>query len=340
MLTDTQQLVDGHGRSISDLRISVTDRCSFRCTYCMPPEGVPWIDREHILTFEEIERIARIAVSMGVTSIRLTGGEPLVRSGIVNLVAILRAIPGLDDLSMTTNGFQLREYAADLAEAGLNRINVSLDSLDHARFEQITRRAALDRVLDGLRAACEQTAFSPVKVNAVAMRGYTEFEAVDFARLALETGIHVRFIEFMPLGGDRQWTPDKLLAGADVRSLIEQEFDLVPIGREDHATARRFGFAPSMTTGHATPGEIGFINPVSEPFCSDCNRIRLTADGALRTCLFSLTETSLRDVMRAGASDDELAEALRSAVWRKELKHTVGDPGFQQPARSMSRIGG
>ncbi|MCB0878677.1 MAG: GTP 3',8-cyclase MoaA [Thermoleophilia bacterium] len=334
MSTPTREpLVDGHGRHIGDLRISVTDRCSFRCTYCMPASGVPWLPREGILTFEEIERLAGIFVSMGASSIRLTGGEPLVRSGIVDLVARIASIDGLEDLALTTNGFQLADHAAGLASAGLDRINVSLDSLDHARFEQITRRDALDRVLEGLRVAAATEQFAPVKVNVVAMRGFTEHEAVAFACLARDEALSVRFIEYMPLDGGRSWTPDDVLTGAELRAIIEQEVDLVPIEREAHATARRFGIADSA-------GEIGFINPVSEPFCADCNRVRLTADGMLRTCLFSLHETDLRGPIRDGVSDGELERIIREAVWRKERKHRIGDPGFRQPARSMSRIGG
>jgi len=328
-----EPLVDGHGRHIGDLRISVTDRCSFRCTYCMPASGVPWLPREGILTFEEIERLAGIFVSMGASSIRLTGGEPLVRSGVVDLVARIASIDGLEDLALTTNGFQLADYAAGLAAAGLDRINVSLDSLDHARFEQITRRDALDRVLEGLRVAAATEQFARVKVNVVAMRGFTELEAVAFACLARDEALSVRFIEYMPLDGGRAWKPDDVLTGAELRAIIEQEVDLVPFEREAHATARRFGIAGSA-------GEIGFINPVSEPFCADCNRVRLTADGMLRTCLFSLHETDLRGPMRDGVSDGELERIIREAVWRKERKHRIGDPGFRQPARSMSRIGG
>lgn len=328
-----EPLVDGHGRHIGDLRISVTDRCSFRCTYCMPAGGVPWLPRADILTFEEIERLAGIFVSMGASSIRLTGGEPLVRSGIVDLVARIAAIDELEDLALTTNGFQLADHVAGLAEAGLDRINVSLDSLDHARFEQITRRDALDRVLEGLRVAAATERFAKVKVNVVAMRGFTELEAVGFACLARDASLSVRFIEFMPLDGGRSWTSDDVLTGAELRAIIEREIELVPIEREAHATARRFRIAGSA-------GEIGFINPVSEPFCADCNRVRLTADGMLRTCLFSLHETDLRGPMRDGVADGELERIIREAVWRKERKHRIGDPGFRQPARSMSRIGG
>lgn len=328
-----EQLVDGHGRTISDVRVSVTDRCSFRCTYCMPAEGLKWLDRAEILSFEEIERLARILVSMGVTSLRLTGGEPLVRADIAGLVRQLAVIDGLEDLSMTTNGFQLTTLAGDLVAAGLQRLNVSLDSLDHARFQQITHRDALDRVLEGLDHAASFPELTPLKVNVVAMRGFTEQEVLGFARFARDRSLSVRFIEFMPLDGDRRWKPGDVLTGAEIRGMIEREFPLEPVSREAHATANRYRFTDSA-------GEIGFINPVSQPFCSDCNRIRLTPDGTLRTCLFSHRETDLRTPLRSGASDDDLAEIIRAAVWRKELKHHIGDEGFVQPERTMSRIGG
>lgn len=332
-MTMREQLVDGHGRTISDVRVSVTDRCSFRCTYCMPAEGLKWLDRAEILSFEEIERLARILVSMGVTSLRLTGGEPLVRADIAGLVRQLAVIDGLEDLSMTTNGFQLTTLAGDLVAAGLQRLNVSLDSLDHARFQQITHRDALDRVLEGLDHAASFPELTPLKVNVVAMRGFTEQEVLGFARFARDRSLSVRFIEFMPLDGDRRWKPGDVLTGAEIRGMIEREFPLEPVSREAHATANRYRFTDSA-------GEIGFINPVSQPFCSDCNRIRLTPDGTLRTCLFSHRETDLRTPLRSGASDDDLAEIIRAAVWRKELKHHIGDEGFVQPERTMSRIGG
>lgn len=318
---------------MGDLRISVTDRCSFRCTYCMPADGVPWIAREQILSFEELHALASIFVSMGIAKIRLTGGEPLVRSGIVDLVRSIAGIDGLDELALTTNGYQLAQHATGLAEAGLDRINVSLDSLDHARFEQITRRDALDRVLEGLRAAAATEQLSPVKINVVGMRGFTEIEAVGFAKLARDESLRVRFIEFMPLDGGHTWKAEDVLTGAQLRAIIEQEIELVPIEREAHSTSQRFRIAGS-------DGEVGFINPVSEPFCADCNRVRLTADGMLRTCLFSIHETDLRTPLRAGASSAELEQIIRDAVWRKELKHRIGDAGFRQPPRPMSRIGG
>jgi GTP 3',8-cyclase len=328
-----EPLTDGHGRRIEDLRLSVTDRCNFRCQYCMPAEGLPWLERSEILRFDEIERLVRLISSLGVSSLRLTGGEPLVRPRFPELVARLAPIPGLTDLSLTTNGYLLERDADALVEAGIQRVNVSVDSLQRDRFFQITRRDALPRVLRGLRAIGRHPQVAPVKVNAVAMRDFTEREAIRFAEFARSTRFQVRFIEFMPLDGDRAWTPDAVLSGEELRRLIHRVHPLEELPREPSATARVYRFADGR-------GEIGFINPVSEPFCADCNRIRLTAEGKLRTCLFSHHETDLRGPLRGGASDDKLEEIVRTAVWRKELKHRVGEPGFRQPARTMSAIGG
>jgi GTP 3',8-cyclase len=328
-----EPLADGHGRRIEDLRLSVTDRCNFRCQYCMPAEGLPWLERSEVLDFEEIERLARLFVSIGIGSIRLTGGEPLVRPRFPDLVTRLASIGGLTDLSLTTNGYLLERDGEALVEAGIRRVNVSIDSLQRDRFFQITRRDALPRVMRGLGAIAAYPQVAPVKVNAIAMRGFTEDEALRFAEFARSTSFQVRFIEFMPLDGDRAWTPDAVLSGEELRQMIHRVHPLEELPREPSATARMFRFAD----GH---GEIGFINPVSEPFCADCNRIRLTADGKLRTCLFSIHETDLRGPLRDGAGDDELEEMIRNAVWRKELKHRIGEPGFRQPPRTMSAIGG
>jgi len=325
--------VDGHGRLISDLRVSVTDRCNFRCQYCMPAEGLPWLDREDVLRFEEIERLVALLSTMGVDTLRLTGGEPLVRREFPKLVAMLAGIDGLDEVSLTTNGYLLERDADALADAGLRRVNVSIDSLQRDRFFQMTRRDSLPQVLRGLDAVARRPELRPVKVNAVAMRGFTEEEALPFARFARERDFEVRFIEFMPLDADRAWSEDDVLSGEELRSIIHAVHPLKEVPREPSATARVFRFADGR-------GRIGFVNPVSEPFCSDCNRIRLTADGKLRTCLFSLHETDLRDPLRSGCSDDDLEAIVRDAVWRKELKHRVGELGFRQPARSMSAIGG
>ena len=333
MSSASEPLVDAHGRLISDLRVSVTDRCNFRCQYCMPADGLPWLERSEILSFEEIERVVRLFVGLGIEDVRLTGGEPLVRRDFPRLVGMLAAIEGIEDLSLTTNAYLLERDAGALVEAGIGRVNVSIDSLARDRFFQITRRDALPQVLRGLEAIAGYESVRPIKVNAVAMRDFTEREVSAFAELARTTDYQVRFIEFMPLDADQEWTPDAVLTGAEIRAIIEREHPLVEREREPSATARVFGFADG-------PGEIGFINPVSEPFCSDCNRLRLTAEGKLRTCLFSVGETDLREPMRGGCSDEELERIVRDAVWRKELKHHVGEPGFIPPPRSMSAIGG
>jgi len=326
-------LVDGHGRRIGDLRVSVTDRCNFRCQYCMPAEGLPWLDRAEILTFEEIERLVRLFAGLGVGDVRLTGGEPLVRREFPALVARLARIPLVGDLSLTTNGYLLERDADALAAAGLRRINVSIDSLQRDRFFELTRRDSLPQVLRGLDAIARHPQVRPVKVNAVALRGFTEDEALRFAQFARETSFQVRFIEFMPLDADHAWSEDAVLPGRELRAMIHAVHPLEERPREPSATARVFRFRDGR-------GEIGFVSPVTEPFCAECNRVRLTADGKLRTCLFSLRETDLRGPLRAGADDDELEAIVRDAVWRKELKHHVGEPGFVQPARSMSAIGG
>jgi GTP 3',8-cyclase len=326
-----EPLVDGHGRRIGDLRVSVTDRCNFRCQYCMPAEGLPWLERDDVLHFEEIERLVALLAAMGVTDVRLTGGEPLVRRDFPALVGMLA--PLVEDLSITTNGYLLERDAEALVRAGATRFNVSIDSLQRDRFFEMTRRDALPRVLRGLEVLASFPEAHPIKVNAVAMRGFTEDEVLPFARFAREYPYEVRFIEFMPLDADHAWTPDSVLSGEEIRSIIEQQWALEPVAREPHATARVYRFVDGR-------GAIGFINPVSEPFCGDCNRIRLTADGRLRTCLFSLNETDLRGPMRAGADDRELEQIVREAVWRKELKHRVNEPGFVQPLRTMSAIGG
>ncbi len=327
-------LIDGHGRRIDDLRVSVTDRCNFRCQYCMPAEGLKWLERDGVLRFEEVTRLVRLFAELGVESVRLTGGEPLVRRDFPALCAMLAHVPGLRDLSVTTNGFLLERDAAALVAAGVKRFNVSIDSLQRDRFFEMTRRDALPRVLQGLHALASQPGVGTIKINAVALRGYTEEEVLPFARFAREHPYEVRFIEFMPLDADQAWTADSVLSGAEIRELVASEFPLEEEPREPSATARTYRFADG------TPGRLGFIDPVSHPFCSDCNRIRLTADGKLRTCLFSLGETDLLTPLRAGASDDELEVVVRDAVWRKELKHRVNEPGFQQPARTMSAIGG
>jgi cyclic pyranopterin phosphate synthase len=328
-----ERLRDGHGRAIGDLRVSVTDRCNFRCQYCMPAEGLPWLEREEILSFEEIARLVAVLASMGVSGVRLTGGEPLVRRDLPRLVEMLSGVEGVEDLSLTTNGYLLERDAEALVAAGVERFNVSVDSLQRDRFFQLTRRDALPQVLRGLERLAAFPRAHPIKVNAVAIRGFTEQEVLPFAEFARREPYEVRFIEFMPLDADRAWRPEDVLGGEEIRAAIAAVHPLEPLPREPHSTARVYRFADGQ-------GTIGFVNPVTEPFCADCNRIRLTADGRLRTCLFSLNETDLRGPLREGASDAELAGIFRDAVWRKELKHRVNDPGFVQPARTMSAIGG
>ena len=328
-----EPLRDGHGRLIGDLRVSVTDRCNFRCQYCMPAEGLPWLERTEILTFEEITRLVGLLADMGVHDVRLTGGEPLVRKQFPRLAQMLAEIDAVHDLSVTTNGFLLERDAEALVRAGINRYNVSIDSLQRDRFFELTRRDALPQVLRGLEQLASFPEAHPIKINAVAIRGFTEDEVIPLADFARHTPYEVRFIEFMPLDADHAWNEDQVLTGAEIRDAIDAVYPLEPQPREPHATARVYRFADGN-------GKIGFINPVSEPFCSDCDRIRLTADGHLRTCLFSLNETDLRGPLRDGADDDELERIIRDAVWLKELKHHVGEPGFIQPARSMSAIGG
>jgi GTP 3',8-cyclase len=333
-ISERRRLVDGFGRQISDLRISVTDRCNFRCVYCMPEQGMQWLKRESLLSFDEIERIARIAVDLGVDEIRLTGGEPTLRPGLPDLVARMGKLP-LKSLSLTTNGFLLRTMAKPLAEAGLRRINVSLDTLQHDRFHQIARRRGLDEVLAGLEELERHPSITPIKVNVVAMRNFTEDEVVAFAQLARRKPYVIRFIEFMPLDADGNWQRELVLTGPEIQAIIECDFmPLVPIPAERSSTSRRFTFADGI-------GEVGFINPVSQPFCGTCNRIRLTADGQIRTCLFSIDEWDLRTPLRSGADDEHLADVLVEAVRHKELKHKINEgAAFQRASRSMSQIGG
>jgi cyclic pyranopterin phosphate synthase len=329
----TEPLIDGHGRRIEDLRVSVTDRCNFRCQYCMPAEGLPWLERDGILTFEEIQRLVAVLAGIGVRHVRLTGGEPLVRREFPRLVSLIAATEGIEDLAITTNGYLLERDARALVESGADRFNVSIDSLQRDRFFEITRRDSLDQVLRGLHQLAQFPLSHPIKVNAVALRGFIEEEIPAFVELARKHAFEVRFIEFMPLDADRAWSAEQLITGAELRALVDAIAPLEPLAREPSATAQVYRFADGR-------GTIGFINPVSEPFCGDCNRIRLTADGRLRTCLFSLNETDLLTPVRDGADDDELKQLIRDAVWRKELKHHIGEPGFIQPGRTMSAIGG
>ncbi|MFN2451192.1 MAG: GTP 3',8-cyclase MoaA [Candidatus Dormibacteria bacterium] len=325
-------LVDERGRFVDDLRISVTDRCNFRCVYCMPEDGLRWLPGALTLSFDEITRLASLFVATGTRTVRLTGGEPLVRKQLPELVGQLAGLRDDLDISMTTNGFLLRRQAAALAAAGLRRVNISLDSLRADRFARITRRDCLATVLDGITAARE-VGLTPIKLNVVVVRGFNDDEVRDFAALARETGVQVRFIEFMPLDASAQWGRDSVVPGDELLEAAETEFALRPVDA-GHDPSTRHTFADGA------PGEIGFINSVSAPFCERCNRVRLTADGQLRTCLFSIEETDLRTPMRAGADDAELLGIIRAAVWRKEAGHRINEPDFVRPARSMSQIGG
>jgi cyclic pyranopterin phosphate synthase len=326
-------LVDTFGRVHSDLRVSVTDRCNFRCTYCMPAGDMVWLPRQEILTYEEIERVARVFRGLGVTAVRLTGGEPLVRADLPLLVGKLAAL-GFDDLSLTTNGIGLVRLAPALAAAGLRRVNVSCDSLRRDRFAAITRRDALVAVLEGIDAA-EAAGLAPVKVNVVLMRGVNDDEIVDFAALARDTGRPVRFIEYMPLDADHAWERPDVVPGEEILARVGAVWPLEPVaGRDDDpAPADRYRFADGR-------GEIGVITSVTDNFCGTCNRVRLTADGAIRNCLFATHEWSVRDAMRAGATDEELALLIREVMWAKAAGHGIDNPGFTPPARSMSMIGG
>jgi cyclic pyranopterin phosphate synthase len=326
----TEPLVDSYGRVHRDLRISVTDRCNHRCVYCMPAEGMTWLPRSQVLTFEEIERVAGVLVGrFGIDGIRLTGGEPTMRAHLPVLVAKLAALG--TDLSLTTNGSTLRSMAHDLAAAGLARINVSCDSLRPHRFATLTRRDELPRVLEGIDAALA-AGLAPVKLNVVAMRGVNDDEVVDFAAFGRDRGVTVRFIEFMPLDADGAWSAERVLPAAEIVAAVDAAFPLEPVTR-GHEPATRWRYRDGA-------GEIGVIGSVTEPFCASCDRVRLTADGKLRACLFATDETDLRALLRAGADDTDLAAAIAGTVAAKGPGHQIGQPTFIRPGRSMSQIGG
>ena len=332
-----QPLVDSFGRTVKDLRISVTDRCNFRCTYCMPAEGMTWIDRGEVLTYEEIGRIARVFVErFGVDSIRLTGGEPTVRAHLPRLVSMLGALRLPDgsrpDLAMTTNGATLRNVAAELRDAGLDRVNVSLDTLRPDRFLAMTRRDELDNVLAGI-AEAQTAGFSPVKVNAVVERGANDDEVVDLARYGRDTGVEVRFIEFMPLDATNEWQRAKVVTQDEIVSLINAVFPLEQMEARGAAPADRWRYLVGK-------GTVGVIPSVSHPFCADCDRVRLTADGQFRTCLFSTEESDIRAVIRGGGSDDDVEALVRRAVAAKWAGHQINQVNFVRPKRTMSQIGG
>ena len=329
-------LVDPFGRVIRDLRISVTDRCNFRCTYCMPEEGMTWLPRSEVLTFEEIERISRIMVERyAVDSIRLTGGEPTVRARLpllVSRLAALRTADGPVDVAMTTNGATLRLIAGSLRDAGLRRINISLDTLDRQRFFEMTRRDELDHVLDGIEAA-KEAGFEPVKINTVVQRGVNDHEIVDLATFGRERGVEVRFIEFMPLDASGGWADGAVVGQDEIVGRIAEVYPLELVPARGAAPADRWRYVDGG-------GTVGVIPSVTKPFCGACDRVRLTADGQFRTCLFATDEFDLRKAMRAGESDDELARRIERAVSTKWAGHQINQVGFTRPARSMSQIGG
>jgi cyclic pyranopterin phosphate synthase len=325
-------LRDTFGRIADDLRISVTDRCNFRCTYCMPAEGLPWLPKGDILTFEEIAALLGVFVELGVTGIKLTGGEPTVRHDFVRLVRMLReAAPGIE-ISMTTNGFLLDKLAVPLKKAGLDRVTVSCDSLLRHRFQEMTRRDALDRVFAGIEAA-DRAGLTPLKINCVVIAGTNDDEVTEFARYSRATGHEVRFIEYMPLDAEQSWERAKVMPSAEILRRIDAAYPVKPLQRgAEPATSYRFQ--------DGSPGGVGVIGSVTEPFCDTCNRLRLTADGHLRVCLFALGETDLRQLLREGATGGEIADAIRTAVWGKWAGHKINHADFERPAWSMSMIGG
>jgi len=327
-------LVDGFGRLHDNLRISVTDRCNIRCFYCMPETGVEYIPRAGILSFEEIERVARVAAGLGVTKLRITGGEPLLRKDLPVLIEKLAAIPGIRDIALTTNAVLLSEQAQALYAAGLRRLNIHLDTLDRERFRQITRRDDLPRVLRGIE-TCLRLGFRPIKINAVAVKDLVEPDIVPLARFGREHGIEVRYIEFMPLDSQGLWQRDKVLLQDDILAMLSREIGpLIEIPASDpRAPAAEYRFADGI-------GTVGFISSVSRPFCLNCNRIRLTADGKLRYCLFAIEETDVKSLLRSGASDEEIAATIRETVRRKWIGHEINTPKFVPPPRPMYAIGG
>ncbi|HEX8720788.1 MAG TPA: GTP 3',8-cyclase MoaA [Pyrinomonadaceae bacterium] len=330
----TAALTDSYGRAIRDLRVSVTDRCNFRCFYCLPHGEPPAAPKAQMLTYEEIARAVEVFVSLGVDKVRLTGGEPMLRRDIETLVRMVARIDGLRDLALTTNGFNLAERAAGLRAAGLDRVTISLDSLRPEVFTEMTGVDVLGRVLEGVRAA-KRVGLVPVKINAVIVRGRNEEEVADMAAFAREHGLVMRFIEYMPLDSGHGWAREQVVSGAEIRRRVEGRFPLAPVRVERGSeTSSRYRFADGA------PGEVGIIAPVTEPFCGACSRVRLTADGQIRTCLFSKAEHSLRQHIRAGATRAELADYKRGVVMQKEPRHYIHETHFEQPARTMSLIGG
>jgi GTP 3',8-cyclase len=328
-------LLDSYNRPIRDLRVSLTDRCNFRCFYCLPHGEPPIAPKEQMLSYEEIEYVCEIFVSLGIEKIRLTGGEPMLRKDIETIIAKLTKLkPALHDLALTTNGYFLPERAQSLKDAGLDRVTISLDSLKRDIFKRMTGVDVLDKVLAGI-AAAKKADLEPIKINAVIVRGHNEDEVADFAAFAREHDVKMRFIEFMPLDSGHEWSRGDVVSGKEIRERISERFPLVRVEvARGSDTSSRYRFADGA------PGEIGIIAPVTEPFCGACSRIRLTADGQIRTCLFSTVEHSLRDVVRSGASRNEIIDYIEAVVLKKEPRHFINDPGFVAPSRTMSFIGG
>jgi cyclic pyranopterin phosphate synthase len=352
-MTPPDLLVDSHGRILRDLRVSVTDRCNFRCMYCLPeteaaqnfyrghwakmPNPAPisqqWVPKSNLLSFEEIERFVRLVAGWGIQKIRLTGGEPLLRHDLEKLVAGISKIPGINDLAMTTNGFLFGQKALALREAGLRRVSFSMDSLDRDNFKKMTGRDGLDEVLKSIELARE-LGFGPVKVNGVVIRDINDHEIESLAEFARQRDLSFRFIEFMPLDSAQAWQKEMVVSGREILERLRARFDLQDVPSDNpSSTSKRWRFAGGR-------GEVGIIAPVSEPFCGHCNRIRLTADGKVRTCLFSVVEHDLRSLLRNGSSDAEVGQWLKGVVWQKEARHHIGEPNFQPASRSMSCIGG
>ena len=325
-------LSDKFGRQIKDLRVSVTDRCNFRCVYCRSADPENYRDHDEILSWDELRRLVRIFVPLGISKVRITGGEPLVRDGVESFISYLKTI-GVEDLSMTTNGRLLADRCEKLIAAGLDRINISLDSLDPIKFQKITRTRSYDTVMRGIDAA-QKSRLAPVKINAVLVRGFNEDEVEAFAAFARERGVIMRFIEFMPLDADRHWSRELMVSAKQVYERIHAQWPLEQIAHEKSETARKYRFVDGA------PGEIGLIAPVTQAFCGHCSRIRLTADGKLRTCLFSKEDRDLRALLRAEASDEEIVDWIRSVVTEKEEGHRINEPDFVPPSRTMVFIGG
>lgn len=335
MAIDPQSpLIDSFGRVHTSLRISVTDRCNIRCFYCMPLENVRFKPREELLTFEEMTKVVSVAARHGIRKLRLTGGEPLVRANLAQLIRLLKEVPGIDEIALTTNGILLPETAVDLKQAGLDRLNVSLDALDEALFEKITRRQGVQKVLAGI-AAAQAAGFEQIRLNAVAIRNLTEGEIVPLANFARENDLHLRFIEFMPLDADRAWKSDQVLSGEAIREIIASQ--VAPLAEANRADKSQ----PAVDFAYADGRQrIGFINSVTQPFCQACNRLRITAEGQLRNCLFGTTEWDARRILRSGGSDADLSQLLHDCVAAKKASHGMDSPEFMPPERAMYQIGG